>query len=399
MKAGKPLTFYEAAEAEPSIKPERRKLATGVLAQINHHQNITACVAGYDTPKTLITIIKVRAHPSHASVKEFYAEFFLKDKVDAKWPVGSLHAQTVDRQTRGISKPLYLTELLGWDLKRPLYHAHESEPEVDETQIIMRHIFDHTGAPRSEYSQRPLLNANLHFIAEFEISDEYRGPGLAQLAMKAYHEAVQELSGGYAFQGTVVLSPAALRGAFDAKAGAGNLAKSYVEIEHALIASYGKSGYKVWSKADDALEGSGITIMGKTIGELEQHQQDLAPAAVFPPFVKVDHHAPAKDGQSILATGKREKRGVKKPRSKGDARKKSGVKPETCSRKSKALKEALDDMESRYAKLRLYSPPEREQLRECQLKDWDFKCKHCALVGAGRWHAWDCDVWTADWTG
>ncbi|CZT18382.1 uncharacterized protein RCC_04226 [Ramularia collo-cygni] len=396
LEFGKPRKEYTKMESKPIIKCVKGR-GSGVLAQVSYKQDITLLEAGAETPKTLTTVIKVREHDQYRSVTEFNAEFYIKDVVAASQRVGSLHAQTIARTDPMISKPLFVTELLGADNVSPKCHATDDD-DADETQTIMRHLFYPNASPRFEYHNRTLLFVeDLHFIVTFQIFDEFHGRGLAQLAMESYHEAVQKLRGGFAFKGPVVLSPAALRETFAAKAGYGKPTKSYVEIEHALIASYRKSGYKVWSKADDALEGCGITIMGRTIGARPRNMQDTAPEEKFPPFVKADDHAPARNDQGIAPIEKQESPVEKqespleeRAQSTGDVRRGLAVVIPPQSRKRKAPEEALDDSDRRPVKRVDSGLLDSEWSMECGGE----RCELCGVTGRARWHKADCEVWT-----
>lgn len=375
-------------------------LARGVLAKIVHTQDDLALHDGnLVTPKILITTVEVRRHPQYASVTNFHVEFFMKDKVDAKWRVGTLDAHTIDRRTQGISKPVYMTELLEWDLERPMCHASSSdENAADELQTITRHIIHDTGRPRTAYHNRPLLNANLHFIAYFELDNEFKGKCLAQLAMKAYHEAIQNLPSEYAFKGTVILSPAAVRSVYLARKGHGKPAKSYLEVEHILIDKYRESGYKVWSKGDDSLEGSAITIMGRTIGEVRSGEDDWADEVDFPPLVESDDcHAPATDGRDTKSTEKQESVAEKRRGSGSVKREDSGAGDQKSSRKRKAAEESgepLQDVSNRPTKRRLCSVAEKRLVREFGHKDRSSRCDLCGMIGGGLWHTNDCKART-----
>lgn len=370
LKGVKPTTDYWPTEAKSKII-QRKATSNGVLARLEHKQAITALTTGTMNSKTFTTKIKVVKHPEYKSINVLETEFFLQDAVDKKgFCVGRLNAQTIDRQSEGLSKAPYLDELLEWDLVRPMSHAAD-DSTVDEIKVIMRHIFDHNGVPRAEYQHRPLGSADLHFVAMFELDDEFKGPGLAQLALKGYHEAIGHLPGAYAFKGTVVLSPAALRGKKEAKAGSGQPEKSYVEIEHCLILSYRKSGYKVWSKADDGLEGSGIIIMGRSVGQLSDDQEDHAAEAEFPPFVKTNGHAPLGDDHGMKTSDEQEI--ASSPTDSKAGRKETGVEVNKPSLKRKPSELALDQLPSSPVKRRrsslskMVSPPET-------------RCKGCHVV-------------------
>lgn len=406
LPGSKPSNTYYAAEAA-KVTPVNTTGAPEALSRIKYTRQINVVTGVITSPLTFTAKVMVTPHPKYKSVTDIAVKFFTKGMFDRVYPVGNLQAQTVNRQIKGVSKPLYLAELLESNLERPMSHACEGEDsDADEIQTIMRHLFREDGSPREEYRGRPLGGTSLNLIAEFEIDTKARGSGLAQLAMTAYLEAIQQLAGEHAHKGTVVLSPAALRSHYGAQAGSRPPTKSYVEVEHGLIASYRKSQYKVWTKADDALEGSGITIMGRTIGEVHPEDMDLQDEPTFPPAVRVAKHiaplytktadhAPANDVQGVKPIEQQTSDEIRVAQRSFSRSKETSVKEQKSSRKRKAAVEnVLDDVDSRPTK-RQYSSPQRDANdRETKKREEGFTCTSCHNI-VRKWsdHDYECRHW------
>ncbi|CZT18376.1 uncharacterized protein RCC_04220 [Ramularia collo-cygni] len=220
----------------------------------------------------LVAQLQVRFDPDHACVKRVHAFFELRTGRQTYRPVniGYLHAQTIDRLQTGYHQTgntLFVTGMLNKRCTpkqedRPMDHS--TKKEVDETEIVMQHIFHRDGTPRKEYARWSLgKSEKLHFIDAFQLKPAYRGCGLSKIAMHTYLQGIQKLEGRHKFLGPVILSPAALCQDKDFYAkNPSRPAKTLVEIEYALIASYERAGFQEWSKGDDRAGGSAITIMG-----------------------------------------------------------------------------------------------------------------------------------------
>lgn len=254
--------------AVPECKRPRR--ATGLLPS---RQQLSQRFHLAGKEHILIARLQVRNDPEHACVKRIHAIFNMRvvGQSIKSAEIGYLYGQTIDRTATDYhqpEQPLFISEMLSkrpaaGELGRPMIHS--TCKEIDETETIMQHIFQRNGTPREPYSRKFLdQRAKLHFIAEFQLDPAYRGCGLARIAMHTYLCGIQRLEGCHGFRGTVLLSPAALpqRKEVYAAASPSRPIKSLVDVEHALISSYERAGFKVWSKGDDRLEGAANTIMG-----------------------------------------------------------------------------------------------------------------------------------------
>ena len=201
----------------------------------------------------LTTRLEVQADCQHGCCAFVEARFALNMDADGKKRaknVGHLYAYLVDRaaQDEAGGELLYLSELTS--------STHESE-----VASVFREIFTKEGNVRATFEahkERLTNDEKILFIDTLWLREEYHGKGLAQLAVSSLHSLLPQLTNGYAFQGTVLLSPAA---SADHKKKNG---KSEADVEAALIRSYEKSGYEVWKKGSEEVEGS-ITVMGKVI--------------------------------------------------------------------------------------------------------------------------------------
>lgn len=252
----------------PASKRARRTIE---VSRSHEHASQSFHFAGKE--HVLVARLQVKTDPEHACVKRIHAIFELRAIEEKKRPVkiGYLYGQTIDTKLtshHSAAQPLFVSEMLDKrsahdQVDRPMEHS--TKKEIDETELIMQHMFHRNGTPREEYSSKILdRRAKLHFIAAFELAPAYRGCGLAKVAMHTYLRGIQNLAGSHKFRGTVFLSPAALpqtRTCFANRSHSRPI-KTLVEIEHALIASYERAGFKVWTKGDDKLEGRAITIMG-----------------------------------------------------------------------------------------------------------------------------------------
>lgn len=261
----------QLSESAPQIckRPKREKIGS------THKQTSDSFqLAGKS--QTLICWLKFQNDQSkHRCVKQVVATFCLQrpGQQGLETRIGYLIGQTIDRELVDSERPgntLFVSEMLKGcpsfkRTHRPMHHGIAGE---DETELIMQHVFHSDGTPREEYALKSVRgNASLHFIAEFELDPAYRGCGVAKTAIHTYLRGLQNVGGGNSFKGTVLLSPAALaqHPKSHAARSSSNSPKTLVEIEHALIASYEKAGFGIWSKGDDSLRGSAITIMGMKI--------------------------------------------------------------------------------------------------------------------------------------
>lgn len=133
-----------------------------------------------------------------------------------------------------------------------------------EVQEIMRLLYNKAGAVRQAFTNhtKELSQDRILFIDTLVLDTEYHGTGLAQLAMASFHRLLPRINNGFAYSGTAVLSPAASE---DFKK---ESEKSDVEIERALVRSYERSGYMVWVRGEEEVEGS-VTVMGRVVGDDE----------------------------------------------------------------------------------------------------------------------------------
>lgn len=183
----------------------------------------------------------------------FYeARFSLKQEHKPRGKhVGHLYAYHVDKTKQGdTGDVLWTSEIL------------MVKKDKTELQTIFQELFTANGNVKKHVRgyAKQLQHHTILFVDGFVIEPKYRGKRLAQLALNAFHRLLSAISKGYAYHGTIVLSPAANE---DQRS---DDSKSDAEVERGLIRSYEKSGYEVWLQGDEEKEGS-ITAMGRVVDE------------------------------------------------------------------------------------------------------------------------------------
>ena len=213
-----------------------------------------------ETSYTLTTRVEVSADRSNAqgrpSCKWVEARFSLKEEGNSRGTnVGHLYSYAVNRTlTNGKGRK----KQFAW--VKDTLTATDDDDDITELETVMQTLYDSSGNVKDEvndYSDE-LSADHVLFIDTLQVSDKYSGTGLAQLAMGACHRLLPRLGNGHAFQGTIVLSPAA------SEKHKKDNGKSDIEIERGLIRSYQRSGYKVWIQGEESVEGS-VTVVGRTL--------------------------------------------------------------------------------------------------------------------------------------
>ncbi|KAK5129154.1 hypothetical protein LTR08_003795 [Meristemomyces frigidus] len=203
---------------------------------------------------TLTTRLEIQAESEHACCAFVEARFALKmdganEKQRAK-NIGHLYAYLVDRTAldKAGGRPLYLIELT-------------NSSHTSEVATVFCEVFTKAGDVRAALeAQRQQLagEEEILLIDTLWLREEYHGKGVAQMVVSSFHSLLPRLTNGYAFRGTVLLSPAT---SANYKKDNG---KSDVDVEAALVRSYEKSGYVVWKRGSEEVEGS-VTVMGRVI--------------------------------------------------------------------------------------------------------------------------------------
>lgn len=268
-------TSFSDSPTPDSRRPKRVKTSLPT----REHLSPPFLLAGKE--QILVAHLEVKGDTyGHSCATQIHAAFYMHVVGQAKRQyIGYLLGQTIDRakpDPHQLDQTLFVSEMLNKrptieDTGRPMKHGGVNGTN-DETEIIMQHIFHRDGTPRDEYSRKCLGGAKLHFVSHFQLEQHYRGCGLAKTALQTYLRGVQHKAMGlHRFRGHAVLSPAALSQKKKFYESASSV-KTLVEVEHALIASYERAGFKVWSKGDDSLGGLAITIMGIRITGPKIHE-------------------------------------------------------------------------------------------------------------------------------
>lgn len=242
-----------------------------------------------NTEHVLSFSIKVYPDSEWGSVYNFQVEF--QDRISSDYLVqsaGNLFASLVDRRLVDDSgKLVWHQELLHPGPRaRPLVHYDEDLPQhaaLSELQIAMQNIYEkNTGAPRKVFEKhsKQLSGDKIMFVEGFKVADHLRGTGFAQVAMKAFLSNLPKLDvDALKFDGTVVLSPGGYYETFEQKReqNGGKAKHTFAYVSELLIKSYQKSGYEVYSKADNVvLKGNGLHMMGIEISEHLAREARLA---------------------------------------------------------------------------------------------------------------------------
>ncbi len=140
----------------------------------------------------------------------------------------------------------------------------KAEKALSELRLILQTLFTKPGRPRANVKafREHLLASNLLFLDTIKLDEEYRGKGIAPLALQSYHALVLGLlhaeDGEATSATTALLSPARSSNTALAKG------KSDVDVERGLIRAYRRSEYEVWLQGAEEEEGS-VTVMGRVL--------------------------------------------------------------------------------------------------------------------------------------
>lgn len=203
---------------------------------------------------TFSTSMAVFPHADYSCCTQVDAEFYLQlDGSKQEVEVGYLVAYVVNKAMRSNDKTqqlLWRTQLL------------KAEDDASELSIMMRTLYNRAGA------RRPGLTAFAEILSgdrvchldSFKLHAKYRsGKGIGPTAIESFHTMLPQLSGGYAYSGTVLLSPGTPADALEEYQEV-----DLAETEKKLMGFYGKHGYRLIGEATHGAEGA-MTVMGRTV--------------------------------------------------------------------------------------------------------------------------------------
>lgn len=205
---------------------------------------------------TVTTVVKVQRYNNYQSCRRLEVGVKLKMGTECQAEeVGYIVAWYVDKAVQPAKgKALWTAELL----------KHDATDLTKELGFITQMLFTQAGQPRAKLKdlRDQLASSNIIFIDTVFVEAQYRGTGLAQLAMQSFHSLIPQIIGqapeSEQSNAMAVLSPAASNSVkFDN-------GKTPVQVEKSLIRFYGQSGYEVWIQGAEEVEGS-VTVMGRSL--------------------------------------------------------------------------------------------------------------------------------------
>lgn len=241
----------------PQPPPLAKKLTT--LAEARSDESVT-CRTG--TKGTLITVVKVLGPSYYDCCKIVEAIFYFRaegkrNKVD----IGFLECNLIDKSVVDDGKDGQLV----W-LKETVNDADSvGNSDLPEIVSVMRHLYDTKGDVlahlQEQHSDLLQDSAKILHLDSFKIYEKHRSDGLGPLSLAAFHSLLPKLNNGFAYSGTVVLSPCTPDGETDYGAAKG---RTFFQQEQKLASIYGKAGYTVITQGSDQEDGS-ITVMGRKV--------------------------------------------------------------------------------------------------------------------------------------
>lgn len=210
--------------------------------------------------------LNVHTHDNYDSVDIIDAYFYAGSRDE---PIGEVVTYLVDKSkgrgslgSKKATGALWMRELL-----TPASSSAQ-EAERSEVELIFQTLFTPRGGVRAPFKKHTaaLSGDEILFVHTMQLEEAHRGTGAARGAMAAFLNALPKISDGWAFEGTIVLSPAIDAGDLKKKKKKnkqkGTQEVNLAEEEERLVKFWGKIGFEVWLKGDVEVEGS-VTIMGR----------------------------------------------------------------------------------------------------------------------------------------
>ncbi|KAK5719908.1 hypothetical protein LTR15_007181 [Elasticomyces elasticus] len=256
-------------------------------------------------PGKLTTILKLKPHPDFDCALQFEADYYFRpdDTADepttrstrnykqtskteikkAKRPsrvtkstkepttkrkgklMGAAIGYIIDRTIAGDNdKKLWLTELVEF-VPEPV-GEYEDPADLPEIVAMMQKLFDSEGGVSKEFEAHAAELKGNDRVAHLDTFQVQKGSGLGNTAMTSLHDLLTRLPSGYAFSGTIVLSPATPEKLSKQLENEGT---SVYKQESILVTIYEQKGYTVWLRGAEDEDGS-MTVMGTTIALSEE---------------------------------------------------------------------------------------------------------------------------------
>ncbi|KAK3626650.1 hypothetical protein LTR22_023077 [Elasticomyces elasticus] len=292
--------------------------------QQNHTQNVSEQAEGAGHPDrfstlrakkqewqgngTLTTVLKLKSHPDFDCALQFEADYYFRPDDTADEPTkrstrnskqtGKTEIKKAERASRVTkstkepvtkrkvaAKPTGKGKLMGGaigyiidrtivddnDKKLWLTELIEFVPEpvgedLPEIAAMMQKLFDPEGGVSKELKAHATELKGDDRIAHLDTFQVQKGSGLGNTAMSSLHDLLTRLPGGYAFSGTIVLSPATPEKLSKQLEEEGT---SVYKQESILVTIYEQKGYTVWLRGAEDEDGS-MTVMGTTIAFTEE---------------------------------------------------------------------------------------------------------------------------------
>ncbi|KAK3620871.1 hypothetical protein LTR56_023144 [Elasticomyces elasticus] len=259
-------------------------------------------------PGTLTTVLKLKSHPDFDCALQFEADYYFRPDDTADEPTkrstrnskqtGKTEIKKAERASRVTkstkepvtkrkvaAKPTGKGKLMGGaigyiidrtivddnDKKLWLTELIEFVPEpvgedLPEIAAMMQKLFDPEGGVSKELKAHATELKGDDRIAHLDTFQVQKGSGLGNTAMSSLHDLLTRLPGGYAFSGTIVLSPATPEKLSKQLEEEGT---SVYKQESILVTIYEQKGYTVWLRGAEDEDGS-MTVMGTTIAFTEE---------------------------------------------------------------------------------------------------------------------------------
>ncbi|KAK4500783.1 hypothetical protein PRZ48_008974 [Zasmidium cellare] len=219
-----------------------------------------------------------------AFLKTVHAQFTIRRENQRTVQLGILEGETIDKTYKnpGCDTPAWIRQLTPPnDYAGNLDTFALENDTVTDFQKNLMTFYTQKGEVRAKFKhlQEQLSTDKMHYICDFELKPAFHGCGLAQIVMSAYLTALGNLDNGHAFQGAVILSPAGIISATQAKEKSAKKELDWFEIREKLIKSYGRADYEAWHHAKKDLK-FGMTIMGQVI---PRPTANLPTSTMFPP--------------------------------------------------------------------------------------------------------------------
>lgn len=264
MTAQKRIASTAGPEPGPAGIPENQRPENAGRSKLFQHHIVDGAKC------TIIVEVTATPHLTQPYRSDIEAIFRVRRGSRKTETLGRLDGSIIDKTFKRtpIARPAWQTDLLfvppacTEDLR---IHPLDDDAVSDVSRALLL-LYTRRGEVRATVKQHSeaLSHDKIHYISHFQLGTEFRSKGYAQIAMTLYLHTLGKLNNGFAFQGTIILSPAGIVEETEKMEARTGRIRHYNENVQALTRSYEKSGYTTWFRGNQKVLAC-MSIMGQVI--------------------------------------------------------------------------------------------------------------------------------------